>query len=48
MALLGISGALAEKISAGPGSLQLNLLDKLYNITQEEFFTYLKIQEQNA
>jgi hydroxyethylthiazole kinase len=48
MALLGIAGELAEKISAGPGSLQLNLLDKLYNITQEEFFMYLKIEEQNA
>jgi len=42
MALLGIAGELAQKISAGPGSLQLNILDKLYNITEEEFYSTLK------
>ncbi|RDI16029.1 hydroxyethylthiazole kinase [Flavobacterium sp. AG291] len=48
MALLGIAGELAQKESAGPGSLQLNILDKLYTITQEDFFTYLKAQEDNG
>lgn len=43
MALLGIAGELAEKRSEGPGTLQLNLLDKLYNITEEEFYQHIKI-----
>jgi len=38
MALLGVAGQLAEKQSAGPGSLQTNLLDKLYTITETEFY----------
>lgn len=45
MALLSIAGELSQKVSNGPGSLQLNLLDKLYNITKEEFFTLLKAEE---
>ncbi|MDR2235485.1 MAG: hydroxyethylthiazole kinase [Chryseobacterium sp.] len=44
MALLGISGELAAQESKGPGSLQVNLLDKLYTITQEEFLHHLKIE----
>jgi len=48
MALLGIAGELSEKISNGPGSLQLNILDKLFNITQEEFFTNLRIDSQHV
>lgn len=48
MALLGIAGQLAEKKSTGPGSLQLNLLDKLYTMTKEEFYDCLKIEEQHA
>ncbi len=44
MALLAIAGELAQKISVGPGSLQLNLLDKLYTITEEEFYKHLKIK----
>ena len=47
MALLGIAGELAEKNSAGPGSLQLNLLDELYTITKEDFFGSLKIEAHN-
>lgn len=43
MALLGIAGELAEKQSKGPGSLQVNILDKLYNITEEEFSNHLSI-----
>ena len=48
MSLLGIAGELSEKISNGPGSLQLNILDKLFNITQEEFFTNLRIDSQDV
>jgi hydroxyethylthiazole kinase len=47
MALLGIAGELAQKVSAGPGSLQLQLLDKIFNITQDEFYTHLKVKMQN-
>lgn len=47
MSLLAISGQLAQKQGQGPGSLQLHLLDKLYNITQEEFYTHLAIEENN-
>lgn len=45
MALLGISGELAEQQSAGPGTLQLHILDKLYSITQEEFYQHLKAKQ---
>ncbi len=45
MALLGVCGELAAKSAAGPGSLQLNILDKLYNITEEEFMGTLKITD---
>lgn len=46
MAILGIAGELAEKISAGPGSLQMNILDKLYNISEQEFFENVKVSKQ--
>ncbi len=45
MALIGVCGEIAAKNSSGPGSLQLTLLDKLYNITEEEFRSHLKIGE---
>lgn len=45
MSLLGIAGEIAAKQSAGPGSLQLNITDKLYNITEDEFYDYLKLIE---
>ena len=44
MAVMGVAGELAAKSSAGPGSLQLNLLDKLYNMTELEFTQTLKIE----
>ncbi|KGO94315.1 hydroxyethylthiazole kinase [Flavobacterium subsaxonicum] len=47
MALLSIAGEIAQKQSAGPGSLQVNLLDKLYNITEAEFYSHLKMEEYN-
>ena len=43
MSLLSIAGELAANESAGPGSLQTHILDKLYNITEHEFLTHLKI-----
>ena len=43
MGLLGIAGELAVLQSAGPGSLQVHLLDTLYNMTKEEFVGNLKI-----
>lgn len=45
MALLGIAGEIAAQESKGPGSLQVNLIDKLYNIMEEEFNSHLKISE---
>jgi hydroxyethylthiazole kinase len=45
-ALLSIAGELAEKTSNGPGSLQMNLLDKLYNLTEDEFKNTLRIEIQ--
>ncbi|WP_261513053.1 hydroxyethylthiazole kinase [Chryseobacterium paludis] len=44
MALIGIAGELAVLESKGPGSLQVNLIDKLYNMTEKEFISYLKIE----
>ncbi len=43
MALLGIAGEIAEKKSSGPGSLQVHLLDMLYNLTEREFHSYVKV-----
>jgi hydroxyethylthiazole kinase len=41
MALLSIAGELAQQQSAGPGSLQVNLLDKLHTLTEAEFYSHL-------
>jgi len=43
-ALLSVAGELAGNISNGPGSLQMNLLDKLYNMTVSEFKNTLRIE----
>lgn len=43
MALLGIAGEMAIQYSEGPASLQIKLIDKLYNITEEEFISHIKI-----
>jgi len=45
MALMGIAGELAEQQSDGPGSLQLKLLDKLYNLSEEEFLHHIRISK---
>lgn len=42
-AILGIAGEIAAEHSAGPGSLQVNLLDTLYQLDEESVFKYLKI-----
>ncbi|WP_223607009.1 hydroxyethylthiazole kinase [Chryseobacterium sp. OSA05B] len=44
MAFIGIAGELAAEESKGPGSLQVNLIDNLYTITEQEFSTRLKIE----
>ena len=44
VALLGVCGEIAAKNSVGSGSLQINILDKLYNLTKEEFIKTLKIE----
>ncbi|EFK56006.1 hydroxyethylthiazole kinase [Sphingobacterium spiritivorum] len=43
-ALFSIAGELAQQISTGPGSLQVNILDVLYNMTEQQFIDTLKIQ----
>ncbi|WP_417558756.1 hydroxyethylthiazole kinase [Mesoflavibacter zeaxanthinifaciens] len=43
MALLGIAGELSERQSTGPGSLQTNILDKLYAISETEFNGQLNV-----
>lgn len=45
MALMGVAGELAGMRAEGPGTLQLYLTDKLYNITQEEFCNTVKISK---
>ena len=42
--LMGIAGEEAEKISRGPGSFQVNLLDEIYGITDEQLLKKLKIK----
>ncbi len=47
MALLGVAGELAARKAAGPGSLQLHLLDALYSLTEEEFLSVIRIEERD-
>lgn len=44
-AILGVSGELAAAKSAGPGSLQVNLLDTIYQLDEETIKSRLKITE---
>jgi hydroxyethylthiazole kinase len=46
MALLGVAGELAAERSKGPGSLQLNILDMLYTLSQEAFAARVKVEVQ--
>lgn len=43
-AILGIAGQMAAEKSQGPGSLQMNLLDELYNMNAEHIEKYLKVE----
>lgn len=44
MAVMGVCGEIAVEKSSGPGSLQMNLIDIFYNITEEQIKSRLKIQ----
>ena len=44
MALMGVVGELVVPNSQGPGSLQVNFLDKLYTITEEEFLDRVRVE----
>lgn len=44
-ALMGIAGEEAERVSRGPGSFQVNLLDEIYGISDEKLFDKLKMWE---
>jgi hydroxyethylthiazole kinase len=43
MAVMGLAGELAARRSPGPGSLQLNFLDALYQLTAEGVTAHLKL-----
>jgi hydroxyethylthiazole kinase len=43
-ALMAICGEIAAENAPGPGTLQVALLDKLYNITREEFTARLRLE----
>lgn len=43
MALIGIAGELAAKHAQGPGSLQVQLIDMLYNLSEEEFYKHIRL-----
>ena len=45
MAVMGIAGEIAAEKSPGPGSLQMNFLDILYNLSENDIRTRLKIEE---
>jgi hydroxyethylthiazole kinase len=44
MAVMGIAGELAGEQSNGPGSLQVNLLDAFFNLTEEAIGKQLKVE----
>ena len=44
MAVMGIAGEMAARKSPGPGSLQMNFLDQLYNLSEADIREYLKIE----
>ena len=43
--LMGIAGEEAERVSRGPGSFQVNLLDEIYGISDEKLLDKLKMWE---
>ncbi len=46
MAVLGICGEIAARQANGPGTLQLHIIDALYNLTDAQIETYLNIETQ--
>ena len=44
MAAMGITGEMASEKSAGPGSMQMNFLDGLYNLQAEDIESRLKLR----
>lgn len=48
MALLGIAGEKAAKLSNGPGSMQVNVLDQLYQLTDEAVASLIKLEESHV
>ena len=42
--IYGLAGEMASKVSSGPGSLRMNLLDNLYNISTDEIISNVKIK----
>lgn len=46
MAVIGISGEIASEISKGPGSLQMNFLDTIYNLEGSDIEKRLKIRNE--
>ena len=44
-AFMGICGEIAAGMSKGPGTLQLNLYDVMYNLTREQFMQHVRISE---
>jgi hydroxyethylthiazole kinase len=45
MVVTGIAGEMAAELSAGPGSLQTNILDIFYRITEDDIGRRLRIEE---
>ncbi len=45
MVVMGIAGEMAVEKSAGPGSLQMNFLDILYNLSANDISQHLKMEE---
>ncbi len=45
MAVMGIAGEIAVQKSAGPGSLQVNILDVFYHLSADDIRKHLKIGE---
>jgi hydroxyethylthiazole kinase len=44
MALMGVAGELAAEKSEGPASMQIHFIDKLHNISEEEFLSTIKMK----
>lgn len=48
MALMGVAGEIGAEKAAGPGSMQFQFLDALYNMDSESFMNRLKITPQHV